>query len=255
MNRKVLYGYQIEDGKLIPQPQEAAVVGRVFALCLEGKLQREISDALNAEGILYSPDRPVWTKFRIGFVLRNQRYIGADGYPALIDRETFQSVQTKLQKKRGYRTSRGRPVSALRDTLHCPCGGHLKRWFSSVHRADTLYLRCAQCGEEIVIPDADLLAEVERQAEEYMPPPAEGGYTPSEDAVRLTNAVNRGLERPEHPEEVVSLILQGISARYACLKTPAASPDTKRLIRERDYAQAIKYIIITADNTVAVTFK
>ena len=38
MNRKVLYGYQIMDGKLVPQPQEAAVVSRVFGLYLEGKL-------------------------------------------------------------------------------------------------------------------------------------------------------------------------------------------------------------------------
>ena len=50
-------------------------------------------------------------------------------------------------------------------------------------------------------------------AAEYTPP-AEGGYTPSEDTVRLTNAINRGLERPEHPEDVVALILRGISARY-----------------------------------------
>ncbi len=39
---QVLYGYQIEDGKLVPQPQEAAVVSRIFALCLEGKFQWEI---------------------------------------------------------------------------------------------------------------------------------------------------------------------------------------------------------------------
>ena len=89
MNRKVLYGYQIMDGKLVPQPQEAAVVSRVFGLYLEGNLQREISDTLNAEGILYSPERPVWTKFRISFILRNERYMGADDYPVLIGSETF----------------------------------------------------------------------------------------------------------------------------------------------------------------------
>ena len=94
MNRKVLYGYQIMDGKLVPQPQEAAVVSRVFGLYLEGNLQREISDTLNAEGILYSPERPVWTKFRISFILRNERYMGADDYPVLIGSETFQAVQT-----------------------------------------------------------------------------------------------------------------------------------------------------------------
>ena len=254
MNRKVLYGYQIEDGKLVPQPQEAAVVSRIFALCLEGKFQWEISDILNAEGIQYSPDCPAWTKFKISLTLRNQRYAGADGYPVLIGSETFQSVQTFLQKKWGKHVHRERPVSVLRETLRCPCGGRLKRWFSSVHRPDTLYLRCAECGGEVVIPDADLLAEVERQAAGYIPP-AEGGYTPSEDTVRLTNAINRGLEKPECPEDVVTLILQGISARYACFEAPAASPDTQRLIKEKAYAQAIKYITITADNAVTVTFK
>ena len=254
MNRKVLYGYQIEDGKLITQPLEAAVVSRIFALCLEGKFQWEISDILNAESILYSPDRPVWNKFRISFILRNERYMGADDYPVLIDSETFQAVQALLQKKWGKRDRRERPVSALRETLRCPCGGRLKRWFSSVHRPDTLYLRCAECGGEAVIPDADLLSEVKRQAAEYTPP-AEGGYAPSEETVRLTNAINRGLEKPERPEDVVALILQGISARYSCFETPAASPDTQRLIREKAYAQAIKYITITADNAVTVTFK
>ena len=254
MNRKVLYGYQIEDGKLVPQPQEAEVVSRIFALCLEGKFQWEISDELNAEGIQYSPDCPVWTKFKISLTLRNQRYVGADGYPVLIGSETFRSVQALLQKKWGKRVHRDRPVSALRETLRCPCGGCLKRWFSSVHRPDTLYLRCVQCGGEVIIPDADLLVEVERQAAGYTPP-ADGGYTPSEETVRLTNAINRGLEKPEHPDEVAALILQGISARYACFETPAASPDTQRLIREKAYAQALKYITITADNAVAVAFK
>ena len=81
------------------------------------------------------------------------------------------------------------------------------------------------------------------------------GRSSSEDTIRLTNAINRGLEKPERPEDVAALILQGISARYACFETPAASPDTQRLIKEKAYAQAIKYITITAENAVTVTFK
>ena len=53
----------------------------------------------------------------------------------------------------------------------------------------------------------------------------------------------------------MALILQGISARYACFEMSAASPGTQRLIREKAYAQAIKYITITAENAVIVTFK
>lgn len=43
-------------------------------------------------------------------------------------------------------------------------------------------------------------------------------YDPSSKVIRLANAINRGLENPGKPEEVVSLILQGIAARYECLK-------------------------------------
>ena len=43
-------------------------------------------------------------------------------------------------------------------------------------------------------------------------------YIPSDDVIRLTNAINRSLENPDTPEDVVALILQGISARYDCLK-------------------------------------
>ena len=31
MNRKILYGYQIQDGRLVIQPQEAAVVKQIFS--------------------------------------------------------------------------------------------------------------------------------------------------------------------------------------------------------------------------------
>ncbi len=35
MIRKILYGYQIQDGKLVLQPQEAEVVKRIFSIYLE----------------------------------------------------------------------------------------------------------------------------------------------------------------------------------------------------------------------------
>jgi hypothetical protein len=107
----------------------------------------------------------------------------------------------------------------------------------------------------VTIPDADLLGEVERQAAEYTPLADSPGYAPSEDTVRLTNAINRGLEKPEHPEEVTALIMQGISARYACFPTQMTAADILRLIREKDYDQAIQYITITAENAVTVTFR
>ena len=119
----------------------------------------------------------------------------------------------------------------------------------------TLHFLCDCCGAKFTITDAALLAEIDRQAAEYAPQPAESGYTPSEDTVRLTNAINRGLENPEHPEDVVGLILQGISARYTCVLAQTPSMDIQRLIKEKDFDRAIQYITITADNAVTVAFK
>ena len=175
MIRIILYGYQIQDGKLVLQPQEAEVVKRIFSIYLKGTYQWKIADILNADGVVYSQERPQWTMHRVGFILKNPRYMGVDDYPVIVSSEA------------------------------------LKRRFSGHKRNDTLYLQCEGCGFRAEIKDTDFLAEMERQVASHTPSEQLfAAYELSVDAVRLTNAINRGLERPE---EIVKLILQGVSAR------------------------------------------
>ena len=185
--------------------------------------------------------------------LRNSRYMGEKGYPALVDDETFHAAQAMRADR--MRKWGDHPALCLVRKLRCGHCGHSLRRISERQWRHTLRFHCDGCGMSVTIPDADLLSEVERQAAEYTPPADAPGYTPSEDTVRLTNAINRGLEKPEHPEEVTALIMQGISARYACFPTQMTATDILRLIREKDYDQAIRYITITAENAVTVTFK
>ena len=250
MIRKILYGYQIQDGKLVIQPQEAAVVKRIFSIYLEGTYQWKIADILNADGVLYSQERPQWTMLRAGFILKNPRYMGTDGYPAIIDAMTFQTAQEIIQKRKKTVPRTERQALRYRERLRCgECGGPLKRRFSGRKRKDTLYLQCEGCGARTEIKDADFLAEVERQTAAHTPlERSSATYEPSADTVRLTNAINRGLERPDQPEEIVKLILQGASARYDCFSQEANPID---IHGER----AIQYITISADNAVTVTFK
>jgi transcription elongation factor Elf1 len=250
MIRKILYGYQIQDGKLVIQPQEAEVVKRIFSIYLEGTYQWKIADILNADGVLYSQERPQWTMHRAGFILKNPRYMGTDGYPAIIDAMTFQTAQEIIQKRKKTVPRTERPALRYRERLRCSeCGGPLKRRFSGRKRKDTLYLQCEGCGARTEIKDADFLAEVERQTAAHTPlERASATFEPSADTVRLTNAINRGLERPDQPEEIVKLILQGVSARYDCFSQEANPID---IHGER----AIQYITISADNAVTVSFK
>ena len=92
--------------------------------------------------------------------------------------------------------------------------------------------------------------------EEYDAPP-EIPYAPSGEIIHLTNAVNRGLERPDRPEEVISLILQGVSTRYDYCPIPTESETNFRPaeVDLKHFGQAVSHITITGNQDVTVHFK
>jgi hypothetical protein len=63
-NRKLLYGYKIQDGGLSVVMEEAAVVSRVYSLYAASLSYQKISDTLNEEHIPYSRERPNGTSTR-----------------------------------------------------------------------------------------------------------------------------------------------------------------------------------------------
>ncbi len=255
INRKILYGYQIQNGELTVCSSEAAVVGRIITLYLAGASYQKIADTLNADHISFSVDAPLWNKHKVKRLLENPRYTGADGYPAIIEKGTFEAVQTQIQSKTAACVpAKPRPAIRLKEYLRCEhCGGSLHRTAGANRRTDTLYLKCDTCGTQITITDVGLLAEINRQMAEHDSPA--GSYTPSGEAVRLANAINRGLERPNAPEDVVALILRGASARYdSC---PAAQTESHRPVEAdwKGFNRTVSHITISAANAVTVHFK
>ena len=256
-NRKNLYGYRIENGALAVVPQEAGTVERIATLYTAGGSYKGVADALNREGVPYSPEAPLWNKHKVKRLLENPRYTGADGYPAILDKATFQAVQEQIRSKtEGYTFKEKRPVLRLAQYLRCPCGGAFLRVGGTTRRKDTLYLKCEKCGARVTIPDDDLLAQVSQQMAAHNCP-AEQPYAPSSEVVRLTNAVNRGLEHPSAPEDVVALILAGVSARYDCCPAPTEQENQRRPSEAdlKRFGQAASHITITGDLDVTVHFK
>ena len=257
-HRKMLYGYQIRDGEIAVVEGEAALVRRVFSLYAGGLSYQKISDLLNAEKIPYSPEAPTWNKHKVKRLLENPRYTGQDGYPAIIDKVGFEETQSHIHEKTaGYAPKTERPVLRLKGYLRCSkCGAPLRRVAGKNHRADTQYLKCSECGAMVTIPDEMLLEEVTHQVTEHDVPSQEP-YQPSGEVIRLTNAINRGQEHPDHPEEVISLILQGAAARYDCC--PAAIPSERENhpldVDWNRIRQVVSHITISAENMVAVTFR
>lgn len=254
INRKILYGYQIDQGQLKRNEGEASTVCRIFTLYLSGGSYQRIADTLNQEAIPFSAEAPLWNKHKVKRLLENPRYTGADGYPAIIDAEQFQAVQLRIREKTSGTVHRGgHQVDPLRSFLRCQACG--LRLHSRVE-GKKLYFRCPGCQVRITIELSELLRQVSAQLQTHQ---AEGkaAYLPSEEVMRLTNAVNRGLERPDNPQAVISLILAGISARYDCCPD-TAQYETVCRPDQMDWdhlARTVSYINISADKHIQVVFR
>lgn len=257
-NRKQLYGYCIRNGERTIVPEEAGTVSRVFTLYTQGLSYQAIADTLNEDRIPYSLEVPLWDRHKIKRMLENPRYMGQNGYPAILDGALFRQVQHCIRAKTAGHTPRqDRPALKLMGCLRCAhCGGSFHRLAGKNRRADTLYLKCGGCGAGITISDSGLLAETARQVAQHDAPVQEP-YRPSGEVVRLTNAINRELERPSEPEEAVSLILRCAAARYDRCPGPIQNENSDRL-QNVDWGhvrQAVSHITISTENTVTVFFK
>lgn len=255
-NRKYLYGYCICNGEWTVVPEEAGTVSRVFTLYAQGLSYQAISDTLNGARIPYSPEVPLWDRHKVKRMLENPRYTGQGGYPTLLDGVLFQQVQACIRAKTaGYKPKLDRPALKLTVCLRCAhCGGALRRLAGKNRRTDTLYLKCGGCGAGITISDSDLLSETARQVAKH-DAPVRVPYRPSGEVVRLANLINRELEHPGEPEEVVSIILQCAAARYDCCPGPIQSEHSDRLPDWNHIRQAVSHIAISTENTITVFFK
>ena len=91
-NRKLPFGYQMRFGDVIPHPDEAEAVQKIYQNYLAGASFRQIAEGLQAQGIPYDGAKP-WNKNMVARILENERYTGIGPFPALVPAELFRAVQ------------------------------------------------------------------------------------------------------------------------------------------------------------------
>ena len=96
-NRKQPFGYKIELGAFVPQPQEAETVRHIYKQYLAGESFKRLAEQLREQDVPCDADRP-WNKNMIARILEDRRYIGTDCFPALIATEQFHAAQERRKK-------------------------------------------------------------------------------------------------------------------------------------------------------------
>lgn len=109
-------------------PQTAWIVKDVFQAYLKGDSTHSIAKELTNQKVPNANHKFSWNHGSVGRMLENQKYLGDDFYPQLIDSETFQRVQSMRREKAEYL-------------------GRLYKSESSVKSVFEGKLYCGHCGE------------------------------------------------------------------------------------------------------------
>ena len=127
------FGYTLENGKLLPHPQQALIIQEIFERFLAGEGKQAIADDLTVREIPTRFGNTQWNIAGIHYILTNERYCGdallqktftsgfparkqrnhgqvnqyyaADTHPAIISEATFRAAQELIKKRdNGQRT-------------------------------------------------------------------------------------------------------------------------------------------------------
>ena len=146
------YGYRIEDGRLVPEPEEAALIRRIFDSFVAGKGLFPIARELNDMGIRTHRGNRFENR-TVEYILRNPVYIGklrwnptgpthrdfhneniiiADSdHEPLISQDTWDDAQRRLDEVKAQWGYKARPTTDL------------KSWLSGL-------VRCSACGATLI---------------------------------------------------------------------------------------------------------
>ena len=153
------YGFNLVDGELIINEDEAKIVRRIFDMYLKGIGKQRIADILNEESVPKKYGEKKWHHSMISYILSNERYIGdallqknyttdtlpfrklpnrgekpqyyvENSHPAIIDKNVFESAQNFSKKRRSSR--KGNADHILTQMLFCPkCGKAFRKIINS----------------------------------------------------------------------------------------------------------------------------
>ena len=84
-NRKIPFGYMMKNGAITTNPKEVLAVVTIFRSYLNGDSLTAIAQSMEVpynEGV-------AWNKNMVKRIIENEKYLGTDKYPHLIDENTF----------------------------------------------------------------------------------------------------------------------------------------------------------------------
>ena len=243
--RKIPFGYRMEQGSLACERTEAETVRRVFSMYLAGNSMKRIAEVMTEQGVPYHKNKPCWNKNMVKRILENGKYLGDGEYPRIIRDEDFLAAQQLKESKNLYAPCPAKIVP-LKDKLVCGvCGSGMTR-LSVGNGAARWKCRNPDCQCAARFADNELCDRVDdyfrliAQTPELLADCGTASTPPvTSDVMRLENelvsAFNRGTENAEYMK---ALIFAVAAEKYRQLPDRALQHKLRSL-REKLNAQEL----------------
>lgn len=123
-NRKQPFGYGMERGKVVIHTGESTWVKHLYREYNAGVPMRELAEYMQGTGVPYEEGKK-WNINMIARILSDERYIGTDGYPAIITEHSFKASTEKREKK-APAVQRTEAQKMLRRKCRCRVTPHIE---------------------------------------------------------------------------------------------------------------------------------
>ena len=255
-NRNIPFGYTMKKGEIIAEPTESQAVKDIFKLYLDGKSMSELARQMSISLISYNGITFDWNKNMVKRILENEKYLGKDGYPALIDSETFYRANARKKIKATSVNEISEELKIIRSLTYCTeCGHRLSRIGGNTQtdKWDCRNIECSRFNYRLtdnmikdillhilnaVIANPDLLdTDSEISA-----------YTTNIKVKCQQNEINRLMDNPEiDSEKVKTEILRLAELKYDCCtydESPQKTEYLKELLSDREQLNIIDYDLL-----------
>ena len=246
----------MQKGEIIAEPTENQAVKDIFKLYLDGKSMSEIARQMSISQISYNGITFDWNKNMVKRILENEKYLGKDGYPVLIDSETFYRANARKKSKATSVNEISEELKIIRNLSYCTECGHRLSRFGGNTQTDKWDCRNPECSRfnyrltdnmikdillhilNAVIANPDLL-DTDSEI---------SGYTPNIKVKCQQNEINRLMDNPQiDTEKAKTEILKLAELKYECCtydEGPQKTEYLKELLSGKEQLNIIDYDLL-----------
>ena len=245
-NRVIPFGYCMKNGEITTEPKEVYAVAEIFREYLNGSSLLQIAKLMESEKIRYSESSEKWNKNMVKRIIENEKYLGTDKYPQIIDEETFKTANEKRVRKATTLNLVCDDLQEIRKVTYClECGEKLFRKTNGKGRE---YWNCGNpdCFKyEYRLTDQMIIGAVLTVLNTAIANPSlleYGGeisvYSPTVDVIRQQNEINQMTDSAQIDfDRVKAEIFRLAEMKYDCCtynNSPQKTDEIKALLKNHE---------------------